>query len=176
MLRNHSASMNHTNKSPIARIRERSARHLKEFGSLKSQRSPAVNDTPKVPQTPLVIDTLPHDVSIVDLVSKSTDYDGEIPQTVNVELPQFASIVDLVSMSQDEGSENNNTVDKSSDINMNYSDDNDDPIHQQQIQSIVSGLYQAESTLSQQQSGSFGGTPTSINIRRTTGTYKGSKK
>jgi hypothetical protein len=90
----------------------------------------------------------------------------EVPQSVNVELPHFPSIVDLVSTSQDDGHDNNNDTDKSSDIAMNYSDDNeDDTIQQQQIQSILSGLYQVESTLSQQQSSSAGGTPTSIRHR-----------
>ena len=93
---------------------------------------------------------------------------GEVPQAVHVELPQFPSIVDLVSMSQDEGSANHHDMDKSSDIIMNYSDDNDDdPVQQKQIQSILSGLYQVESTLSQQpSSSSIGGTPTSGGVRR----------
>ena len=168
VLRNQSATKSsHANKSPIARIRERSARrHLRDFGTLKVQSAPSLNDTAKAPVA--VVDTLPHDVSIVDLVSKSNDSDEAVPQAVHVELPQFPSIVDLVSMSQDEGSANHHDMDKSSDIIMNYSDDNDDdPVQQKQIQSILSGLYQVESTLSQQpSSSSIGGTPTSGGIRR----------
>ena len=163
-----STTKGHFNKSPIARLRERSVRkNLREFGSLRSKRSLSVDATKRVPGSSyLVVDTLPHDVSIVDLVSRSSEFDGKQPT-------QFPSIGDLESMSQED---EDNKLDKSSDIVMNYSDDNDDdPIQQQQIQSILSGLYQVESTVSQQQSSSFGGTPTSSSIRRTTST-KNSKK
>jgi hypothetical protein len=149
-------------KSPIARIRDHSARrHLRDFRSSKGQLLLNNNDKEEKKDEKIAMDTLPHDVSIVDLVSKSTDNDVEIPKSIQVNEQQYPNIVDLVSMSHSYEEDNGTNE---SDIVMNYSDDDGkttSTIQQQQIDSIISGLYQAESFISHS-SGGGGTTPTSL--------------